>query len=100
MSRVAGHIVSAIEHETTANGQEQAKKAQLRTAKSLARDAAIDKLSKVMYGERGQPSPPVFANDEAEVEQASREKEKQEEEEDSWRMLTFDVSPTRKRERK
>lgn len=45
MSSVAGHIVNAIEQD---DGQTVKKPALLRSAKSVIRDAALDKLTKVM----------------------------------------------------
>merc|ERR1719146_124335 len=57
MSRVAGHIVHAIEEgaeEGVSHGE--AKKPPLRSAKSLKRDAALDKLTQVMNaGGRASP---------------------------------------------
>merc|ERR1719265_1190756 len=49
MSKVAGDIFHAIEQQTPdSSSKDQARKAPPRSAKSLKRDAALDKLTKVM----------------------------------------------------
>jgi hypothetical protein len=100
MSKVAGHIEHPNEHEEQAR-----RKAPLRTATSLKRDAAIDKLDKVMHEHHRSHH---VASDKLAMaeenlgiihhEQAAEEEE--EEEEETWEALAFDGSPARKRENK
>lgn len=111
MSRIAGHIVNVIEEETTAsNVENQRRKPTLRTAKSLKRDAAIEKLTRVMMDtgehkfvhkefEKSMKHAEGRVNKEEDCERAKRE-EQQEEDHESWKMLAFDGSPAKKRERR
>jgi len=94
MASVAGHIVEAIEHERPAGSESSQgpsvnfmpyEKVPMRTAKSFARDKAIEKLSKVMM-------------EEAEEEQAKKEEE--EEEDEGPETLCFDESPARRHEKR
>lgn len=116
MSRVAGHIVIAIEHETTDSTnpgvvQEHARKTPLRTAKSLKRDAAIDKLAKVMDEQHRIHRPKqnmkeirehlgIMQEDEKTEQAHNAETAQEEEQDEDWKLLTFDGSPARKREHK
>lgn len=76
MSSVAGHIVGAM--------QDSANRVPIRTAKSMKRDDAIEKLTRVMV--------------EAELAEQAK-KEEEEEEQEGWEMLAFEQSPARQRER-
>lgn len=112
MSRIAEHIESVIEQETTESSiQKQGRKTPLRSAKSLKRDAAIEKLTKVMNEEyvwtkrAGGGMKPLKkeedggqAKNEEEKEHQKEQKGEQKEEDESWKMLNFDGSPARKRE--
>jgi hypothetical protein len=107
MSRIAGHIASATEQETEeSNIQEQRKKPFLRTAMSLKRDEAIEKLVKVMNEQYGSKHAVGIIKEEEDGQQVKKEEEQekavgtiQEEEDESWKLLIFDESPARKRER-
>lgn len=111
MSRVAGNPASAIQEEPAeSKSQEQTKKTPLRSAKSLKRDAALDRLTKVM-NECQQPRsqhavemmkekeetelllPFVLKNDEEE------HKKEQVETKENWKILNFEESPKRRREK-
>lgn len=81
MSSVAGNIVKAIDKDS------QAKKTQIRTAKSMLRDAALDKLARVM-------------KEEEEAEIAKKEEAEAAEQEEEEHNLNFEESPARNRERK
>merc|ERR1719359_1896327 len=110
MSRVAGHVASAIQEEPAESKiQEQTKRTPLRSAKSLKRDAALDRLTKVMnecqqprlqhkvemMKEKEEIELPVVKRDEEE----HREEQVVQEKKESWKILNFDESPKRKRER-
>lgn len=111
MSRVAGNLATVIQEEPAeSKSQGQTKKTPLRSAKSLKRDAALDRLTKVM-NECQQPRsqhavemmkekeetelvlPVVGKNDEEE------HRKEQVETKENWKILNFEESPKRKREK-
>lgn len=111
MSRIAEHIESVIDQETTESSiPKQARKEPLRSAKSLKRDAAIEKLTRVMneeYGSKHAGGGRMSLKEQEDSGQVKNEEEKQKEEqkekekeEESWKVLNFDGSPARKRERR
>eukprot|EP00746_Dinoflagellata_sp_MGD_P161865 gnl/MRDRNA2_/MRDRNA2_89165_c0_seq1.p1 gnl/MRDRNA2_/MRDRNA2_89165_c0~~gnl/MRDRNA2_/MRDRNA2_89165_c0_seq1.p1 ORF type:complete len:577 (+),score=86.15 gnl/MRDRNA2_/MRDRNA2_89165_c0_seq1:142-1731(+) len=114
MSKIAGHIVNAIEQESVETIQHPARKLPPRTAKSLKRDAAIEKLAKVMENQHRSKHTAGVMKEEVNHEHANaqhtshqtaemNEKAAQEEDqvqEESWKTLAFDGSPARRREHK
>lgn len=104
MSRTAGIIASATEHQIAeSDAKEQRRKPFLRTAKSMKRDAAIDKLAKVMNEQHRSKGAVEMMEEQEDNEQTRKEEPEQQEEQEedeSWKMLTFDESPARRRERR